>query len=126
MSFLNNTRLVFSGSFQADVSTVNNDVRHFSNAKWEPRFQDFQQPDGTEDGWWNPTGTGAFRLVGCRITGAHYRDGTSATSAAQDPAVGLAIAGANDRVAAKLVDLDPQWQQASEIWGLDVRLSADN
>jgi hypothetical protein len=124
MSFLNNTRLVFSGSFQADVSTVNNDVRHFSNDKWEPRFQDFQRPDGTEDGWWNPNGTGAFRLVGCRITGVHYGDGTSATSPAQDPAVGLAIAGANNRVAAKLVDLDPQWQQASEIWGLDVRLSA--
>jgi hypothetical protein len=124
MSFLNNTRLVFSGSFQADVSTVNNDVRHFDNALWEQRFQDFQKPDGTEDGWWNPVGTGAFRLIGCRITSVHYRDGTSASSAAQDPAVGLMVAGANDRVAAKLVDLDPQWQQASEIWGLEVRLAA--
>jgi hypothetical protein len=124
MSFLNNTRLVFSGSFQADVSTVNNDVRHFDNALWEQRFQDFQKPDGTEDGWWNPVGTGAFRLIGCRITSVHYRDGTSASSAAQDPAVGLMVAGADDRVAAKLVDLDPQWQQASEIWGLEVRLAA--
>jgi hypothetical protein len=123
MSYLNNTRLVFNGIFQADVSTVNNDVRHFDNALWEPRFQDFQQPDGTEDGWWNPIGSGAFRLIGCHVTSVHYKDSTSTSSATQDPAVGLMIGGANERVAAKLVDLDPQWQAASQIWGLEVRLT---
>jgi hypothetical protein len=123
MSYLSNTRLVFSGAFQADVSTVNNDVRHFDNAHWESRFQELQTGP-TEDGWWNPVGTGAFRLVGCSIGRVHYKDGTSATSAAQDPAVGLLIGGANERVAAKLVDLDPQWQMASQIWGLEVRLGA--
>jgi hypothetical protein len=123
MSYLNNTRLVFSGTFQADVSTVNNDVRHFDNANWEARFQDIQT-SATEDGWWNPIGSGAFRLIGCRVTGVHYRDGTGATSAAQDPAVGLMIGGANQRVAAKIVDLDPQWQLASQIWGLEMRLTA--
>jgi hypothetical protein len=124
MSYLNATRLVFHGTFQADVSTVNNDVRHYDNASWEARFQDFQKPDGTEDGWWNPIGSGAFRLIGCRVSSVHYKDGTSATSAEQDPAVGLTIGGANERVAAKLVDLDPQWQLASQIWGLEVRLTA--
>lgn len=124
MSYLNNTRLIFSGKFQADVSTVNNDVRHYDNAQWEPRFQDFQKPDGTEDGWWNPIGSGAFRLIGCRVSSVHYKDGTSTSSAAQDSAVGLMIGGANERVAAKLVDLDPQWQMASQIWGLEVRLTA--
>ena len=124
MSYLNNTRLVFSGTFQADVSTVNNDVRHFDNALWEPRFQDFQKPDGTEDGWWNPIGSGAFRLIDCRVSSVHYKEGTSTRSTSQDPAVGLMIGGANERVAAKLVDLDPQWQMASQIWGLEVRLTA--
>lgn len=125
MSYLNNVRLIFHGTFQADVSTVNNDVRHYDNAHWEDRFQDFQKPDGTENGWWNPIGSGAFRLIGCRISSVHYRDGTSATTAAQDPAVGLTLGGANERVAAKLVDLDPQWQMASQIWGLEVRLSGE-
>jgi hypothetical protein len=125
MSYLNNVRLIFHGTFQADVSTVNNDVRHYDNAHWEDRFQDFQKPDGTEDGWWNPIGSGAFRLIGCRISSVHYRDGTSAVTAEQDPAVGLTIGGANERVAAKLVDLDPQWQMASQIWGLEVRLVGD-
>ena len=42
MSYLNNVRLIFSGTFQADISTVNNDVRHFDNGTFEPRFQDLQ------------------------------------------------------------------------------------
>ena len=99
MSYLNNSRLIFSGTFQADVSTVNNDARHFDNALWEPRFQDFQKPDGTEDGWWNPIGSGAFRLIGCRVSSVHYRDGTGTSSVAEDAAVGLMVGGANDRVA---------------------------
>ena len=85
MSYLNATRLVFHGTFQADVSTVNNDVRHYDNASWEARFQDFPKPDGTEDGWFNPIGSGAFRLIGCRVSSVHYKDGTSATSAVGAP-----------------------------------------
>jgi hypothetical protein len=124
MSYLNNTRLIFDGTFQADVSTVNNDVRHFDNANFEERFQEFQTPDGTGNGWWNPVGSGAFRLLGCKITSAHYSDGSNTTDPSEDPALGLFLAGANDRVAAKLVDLDPQWQGASQIWGLKVRLAS--
>jgi len=41
MSYLDNIRLVFTGKFQADVSTVNNDVRHFDNATFQPVFQKF-------------------------------------------------------------------------------------
>jgi large subunit ribosomal protein L33 len=44
---------VFSGTFQADISTVNNDVRHFDNTNFEPRFQDLQNatnPDGVMAG----------------------------------------------------------------------------
>lgn len=124
MSYLNNTRLVFSGAFQADISTVNNDVRHYDNATFEPRFQDLRLENGALNGWFNPTGSGAFRLIDCRITQVCYSDGTTTKSAQQDSAVGLMIGGANERVAAKLVDLDPQWQNASEIWGLVVRLTA--
>ncbi|MBD2512150.1 hypothetical protein H6G91_33855 [Nostoc muscorum FACHB-395] len=119
MSYLNNLRLVFSGKFQADVSTVNNDVRHFDNATFEDRFQDFQN-NVTKNGWWNPTGSGAFRLIDCKVQSVYYQDGTSSTT---DPIVGLYINGSNNRVGGKIVDLDPQWQQASELWGLTMRLS---
>ncbi len=120
MSYLNNLRLVFAGDFQADVSTVNNDVRHFDNATFEERFQKFQEGN-VMNGWWNPIGSGAFRLINCRVTAVYYQDGTSST---EDPIVGLFINGSNNRVGGKMVDLDPQWQQASELWGLTVRLSA--
>jgi hypothetical protein len=54
MSYLSRPRLALFGQFQADVSTVNNDVRHFSNKDWDDRFQQKQQGD-IENGWWTPT-----------------------------------------------------------------------
>jgi len=134
MSYLNNLRLVFAGDFQADVSTINNDVRHYDNATFEPRFQEFLEPapDNPEDykyqynGYWNPVGSGAFRLINCSVQAVYYQDGTSTTDSSVDSAVGLSISGSNNRVGAKLVDLDPQWQASSEIWGLTIRLNDIN
>jgi hypothetical protein len=120
MSFLNDIRIVFNGRFQADVSTVNNDVRHFDNSTFEASFQEFQSKSGAWNGWWNPPGSGAFRLLDCRVVAAHYRDGTSA---ARDPVLGLSIAGSEDQTSGKLVDIDPQWQLASTPWGFFVRLT---
>ncbi|MBV8685509.1 MAG: hypothetical protein JOZ90_16590 [Alphaproteobacteria bacterium] len=116
MSYLERPRLVFSGRFQADVSTVNNDVRHYANGAFEERFQSRQ--NGDLNGWWNPEGSGAFRLVGARVTGAD-----SGEAAGADPAVGLHVAGNVDCAPAKLVDLDPQFQMGSMIWGLQMVLT---
>ena len=125
MSYLSLPRLTFSGDFQADVSTVNNDVRHYDNATFEPRFQDLKA--GAElNGWWNPSGSGAFGLIGCRVRSAVYADGSQAKEGTGgDPVLGLMVGGADDRVSAKLVDIDPQWQLCSQIWGMMVRLTDD-
>ena len=72
------------------------------------------------NGWWHPTGSGAFRLVDCSVTGGFA--GASAVVAPTDPALTARVADAADRNSAKLVDLDPQWQMASCIWGLVIRL----
>lgn len=56
MSYLQFPRLAFAGSFQADVSTVNNDPRHYDIDNFEPAFQDFQTKQ-SYNGWWHPTGT---------------------------------------------------------------------
>ena len=128
MSYLNNVRLIFSGTFQADISTVNNDVRHFDNATFEARFQGLQSntnPHGPLNGWFNPTGSGAFRLIDCRVSSVCYKDGTSQSDPTKDPVIGMLIGGSNTRVSGKLVDLDPQWQMASQIWGLEVNLTND-
>lgn len=122
MSFLHRVRLAFAGTFQADPSTVNNDVRHYDNSTFQSSYQEFQQPDHVENGWWNPTGSGAFRLLDCRVTGVWYSDGTSTTDPAVDPIIGAIIGGSSDRTSGKIVDVDPQWQLASELWGFHVRL----
>jgi hypothetical protein len=122
VSYLHPVRLAFSGRFQADPSTVNNDVRHYDNASFKAQYQDYQSGDDA-DGWWNPSGSGAFRLKDCVVRQVWYGDGSGADDPAKDPAVGLAVLDSNDRTAGKIVDLDPQWQLASQLWGLRVRLT---
>lgn len=124
MSYLNNVHMVFSGRFQSDVSTVNNDVTHFNNDTFKPRFQEYGQ--GTTNGWWNPCGSGAFRLIDCRVTQVGYANGTTTTDKNKDPVIGMLIGGSNEQTSAKMVDLDPQMQMVSEIWGLTMRLTDGN
>lgn len=125
MSYLNTPRLTFSGKFQADVSTVNNDPTHFNNATFQPSYQNYQTGEAP-NGWWNPDGTGNWRLVDCTVQSVTYRDGTVVTDSAVDPVIGMLISDSNSRTAAKLVDLDTQQQMVSEIWGLLVRLVDKN
>ncbi len=109
MSYQNHLRLVFAGDFQSDVSTINNDVRHFDNATFEQRFQDFQSQTAW-NGWWNPIGSGAFRLINCKIKSVGVNGEIT-----DDPAVGLFIDGSNNRVGGKMVDLTTN---ANGFWNL--------
>ena len=120
MSYLNPTRVHFAGQFRADVSTVNNDDQHFNSATFTPNDQDYGQ--GSSNGWWQPSGTGTWRLSGCVITAAAW-DGQYATTSQGDPVVGLPLKNSSDRVDAKLVDLDPDQQMVSMIFGLEVRIA---
>lgn len=123
MSYLSTPRLTFSGKFQADPSTVNNDPLHFNNATFQPSFQEYSGPgNDPANGWWNPDGTGNWRFIGCTVTSVTYQDGTVVTDPAIDPIIGASIMDTDQRTAAKIVDLDSQNQGVSEIWGLVVRL----
>lgn len=122
MSYLQFPRLIFSGKFQADPSTVNNDPEHFDSAKFKPNYDTFG--DGATNGWWNPKGTGAWRFKDCTVKQVQYTDGTSCTDATQDPVVGMEINSVVDRVEGKLVDLDPEQQMVSEVWGFQVFLGS--
>ncbi|WP_437716464.1 hypothetical protein WMF45_08590 [Sorangium sp. So ce448] len=117
MSYLNQPRLTFSGRFQADPSTVNNDPRHFDNATFTSRFQEFSSQQSL-NGWWNPTGTGIFRFAGCTIQQAIGKGGVDPA----DGAVGFVVGNSPDRPSGKLVDIDPDWQLASQLYGLSVSL----
>ncbi|HEX8702387.1 MAG TPA: hypothetical protein VF815_26370, partial [Myxococcaceae bacterium] len=124
MSYLAGPRITFSGRFQADVSTINNEVRYYYNKDFKPSFQE-RLPTGNvpEGGWWNPDGSGAFRLIDCSVQGALWADGTWVTDKTKDAAIGLFVGNALGRSAGKMVDLDPQMQMVSAIWGMGVRLT---
>jgi len=120
MSYLNPLRLHFYGSFQAAVSTVNNDPTHFDNATFKPVYQQ-RQSGQNANGWWNPRGDANWRMIGCDITSASLADGKPAPST--DPVLTCSIADSDRNVAAKLVDLDPAQQGVSEIWGMEIRIA---
>ncbi|WP_373399806.1 hypothetical protein V8V91_09295 [Algoriphagus halophilus] len=122
MSYLNSPRLTFSGQFQADPSTVNNDPTHFNNQTFEPDFQKWGP--GASNGWWNPEGTGSWRFLSCIVQSVTYLDGTSTSDPKEDPVIGMTIMDSNQKVAGKIVDLDSQQQMVSALWGLVVRLVA--
>jgi hypothetical protein len=118
VSYLNPTRIHFAGQFRADVSTINNDPAHFDNSQFvRPDDQLPQQSRTVLNGWWQPAGTGAWRLDRCTITSAILNG-----APADDPIVGMEVRDTGDRVSAKLVDLDPEQQMVSMIYGLELRL----
>lgn len=122
MSYLDSPRLNFKGYFQADVSTVNNKVDNYDIETFDPKNQELH-PDYSKTGNWNPVGTGIFRLIDCRVTGGCL-DGRALAST--DPVMGMLLENAEQRVSGKLVDLDPQQQMVSQIWGMKVRLAQGN
>ncbi len=123
MSYLREPRLIFSGKFQADPSTVNNDPEHFDTAAFQPSYQQ-PQHGGAQNGWWNPNGTGAWRLVDCVVTRVVYADGSACDDPNLDPIVGSPVTDDTNGVEAKLVDLDSEQQMTSQIWGLKVFLGS--
>lgn len=110
MSYLDLPRLCFTGNFSADPSTVNNTPQNY-----DPRVT-------APNPGWNPTGTGQWQFIDCTVQAVYYTDGSVCTSAAQDPIIGAAFMGANQQQIAKIVDLDPEQQMVSEIWGQQVQL----
>ena len=106
MSYLQFPRLIFSGTFQADPPTVNNDPEHFNTAAFQPNYD--LPGQGVANGWWNPKGSGAWRFKDCAVQQVQYNDGTSCDNSVIDPVVGMPINSVVDRVEGKLVDLDAE------------------
>jgi hypothetical protein len=109
MSYLDTPRLHFAGGFAADPSTVNN-LRSNHNP---------QVP--ITDGGWHPEGRHDFSLQGCTVRSTVDASGVVRQTAADDSLVGGSVV-ASPR--GKLVDLDPDYQFGSQVWGLELRVSA--
>ncbi len=127
MSYLNVPRLHFSGRFQADPSTVNN-----NDNNWDPTitFTEASPTDlpGYPDNqqlynnsvYWNPNGTHNWVLLDCTVKGAANDQGAF-SAPATDPIIGAKVESVSP-YPAKIVDLDPDNQGVSQIWGLQVRV----
>jgi hypothetical protein len=121
MSHLHRPGLTFWGRFEADVATGNNSPRFYTDPPTTP------PPADTN---WNLPGGGEFRLLDCVVgavldDGADDADGADGADGADDPVRTAVVTDARDRVAGKIVDLDPQYQGASQLFGLRVRIVAD-
>jgi len=120
MSYLHAPRLVFTGDFLSDVSTVNNDTAHYNNATFKPNFQEPGQ--GASNGWWNPEGGAVFDFQNCTVQQIFLPDGTTQTDSLQDIIIGQVVAGAEGRPTGKMVDLDPDAQMVSALWCVQLRI----
>lgn len=120
MSYLHAPRLVFTGDFLSDVSTVNNDTAHYNNATFKPNFQ--EPGKGATNGWWNPEGGAVFDFQNCSVRQIFLPDGTTQTNPANDIVIGQTISGAEGRPTGKMVDLDPDAQMVSALWCVQLRI----
>ena len=118
MSYLHTPRLVFSGDFLSDVSTINNDPAKYNNSTFQASFQTYGEHSA--NGWWNPEGGAIFNLKDCSITKAVYKNGDTVSDA--DGLIGQLVQTAEGRASGKMVDLDPQMQMVSELWGMKLRV----
>jgi hypothetical protein len=121
MSYLNALRLHFAGRFEAAISTVNNDPLHYDNATFRPAYQERRSGTSADtlNGWFNPRGSANWWLIGCTVTSA-WLPGQGL--ACDDAVIGAVLADSDRSAPAKLVDLDPEQQLVSEIWGLEIRI----
>ena len=120
MSYLTFPRIHFSGQFKAYPATINNIDSNYSS-KVYPNIEDVQL-------LWAPRGTGEIALVDCTITKVEYEDGTVATSPSEDAIIGQPIFSVPNPgfIAGALVDLDPDQQMVSEIWGMKIQIGGND
>lgn len=120
MSYLDLPRMHLSGEFFANPSTINNEAVNYDNG----------QPLGSINPalpgavGWNPPGQARWTMS---LVVNTLRDpgGNLLTPAdtSPDPLLGATLASVDLPNTAKLVDLDPQQQMVSQIWGMSVALT---
>ncbi len=124
MSYLTLPRLHFSGSFQTYPSTINNYPSNY-NPKIYPSPTELEKVSLG----WGPLGNGIFAFKDCVVTKVEYADGTSATTAAEDPIIGqpvISVRKSNFPLDGTIVDLDPQQQMVSELWALCIQVGGND
>ena len=121
MSYFGLPRLCFFGTFRASPSTINNTDSNFAEP---PILQQL----------WNPKGGHEFQLLRgnevtippsitvkpCSVQSVTTQSGTFITDIAGDSLIGKLVVSTNSPATGKLVDLDPDQQQVSQVWGMQL------
>ena len=126
MSYLDLPRFHLFGNFFATPSTINNVTPNYdasttlTNSRTGTNNNP-QIPLGAVG--WDPSGQALFK-VDVGVTAVAGADGTLVSS--DDALIGARLASAGDRTNGKIVDLDPDQQNISQVFGLTVQLTAAN
>ena len=120
-SYLQTPRINFEGGFRADVNTINNnDLNYLLSI-----IPDKHAPVVGDN--WNPQGTNTWIMIDCIVTSVVYTDENGDTqlldSSNDDSVIGLPLVNNPERAFAKLVDVDPDQQQSSTIYGMDLGIN---
>ena len=111
MSYLDLPRIHFAGQFTTGPSTINNTTTNFNIAR----------PLGRPG--WNPDGPAFFNLSACTVQSVVQPDTSTDPN---DTLVGKTLTSTDNwgdgGVPAKIVDLDPQQQMVSMLYGLQLQI----
>ncbi|MGH1343699.1 MAG: jacalin-like lectin [Nannocystales bacterium] len=114
MSYLDFPRIHFAGGFTANPSTVNNPPLNYQ------RGNDVATQPWDMATWWNPYGNAIFNLnPDCTVTGVQTAGSLAPTADTLD---GAEVFAGNTSSPPKIADLDPQQQNVSEWWGLNLQI----
>lgn len=132
MSYLDLPRLHFSGLFYTGPSTINNILQNYTptvtletNNEFAPRAL------------WNPNGVAQWWLEECKVLSAVGPTGAAVNTSAQDIVVGAAVESPSPSTPmsdgkdgfydiAKMVDLDPDQQGRSALYGVRISVTLPN
>ena len=123
MSYLDLPRIHFGGLFFTNPNTINNAIENYDPSR---------PPDPV---FWNPLGVAQLWLAECSVLSVAGPTGVLVTDPQADPVIGAAVqspspstpkqlpGGKGNYDIAKMVDLDPQQQLRSAVYGLRLYLA---
>jgi hypothetical protein len=121
MTYFSLPRICFFGTFRASPSTINNIDSNFAQPPilqklWNPKGgHEFQLLRGNEF-----TIPPSITVTPCSVQSVATDSGTIITDPAADSLIGKLVVSTNSPATGKLVDLDPDQQQVSQIWGMQL------
>lgn len=115
MSYMDFPRVNFGGTFEAGPSTTNNMPTNYNPAN----YNSDQLPSRAG---WDPNGDAYFKLIDCKVTSALTKMAGNEDSDLKGSPVASTDKWGGSKMPAKIVDLDPEQQMVSMIYGLQLKV----